>query len=115
AGTAYTIETLNLWGDANTSLELIASDKSTVLASNDDRIAFVDFSSFISYTPSTSGVLYVHSFHSPDFGIYGSYDLKITGNAVVDADGDGYDNTVDCNDNNPAIHPGATEVCNGVD
>jgi hypothetical protein len=34
----------------------------------------------------------------------------------VDADGDGY--TVcggDCDDTNPAIHPGATEVCNGID
>src|SRR5262249_8608794 len=99
----------------NTSLELLASNGSTVLASNDDRVAFVDFSSFISYTPSTSGVLYVHSFHSADVGIYGSYDLKITGNTLVDADGDGYNSSVDCNDNNASIHPGATEICDGID
>jgi PKD repeat protein len=34
---------------------------------------------------------------------------------VVDADGDGYDNRVDCDDHNPAVHPGAVEVCNGID
>ncbi len=39
----------------------------------------------------------------------------------VDADSDGYNVTgsscgpVDCNDANPAINPGATEVCDGVD
>jgi hypothetical protein len=32
-----------------------------------------------------------------------------------DADGDSVNENVDCNDNNPNIHPGATESCDGFD
>lgn len=32
-----------------------------------------------------------------------------------DVDDDGYDSTVDCDDRNFAVHPDATETCNGVD
>lgn len=34
---------------------------------------------------------------------------------VVDADSDGFTVSVDCNDTNASIHPGAPEVCNGLD
>jgi hypothetical protein len=54
-----------------------------------------------------------------------AYDLNNNGMAdcaeCSDADGDGYKvgvgtcGTLDCDDTNAAIHPGATEVCNGVD
>jgi len=33
----------------------------------------------------------------------------------VDHDGDGYLSPADCDDNNPAVNPGALEVCNGMD
>jgi cysteine-rich repeat protein len=32
-----------------------------------------------------------------------------------DSDGDGYAPPQDCNDANPAVHPGAVELCNGID
>ncbi|RME23260.1 MAG: hypothetical protein D6798_13880 [Deltaproteobacteria bacterium] len=34
---------------------------------------------------------------------------------AVDADGDGHDSTVDCDDGDASVHPGATEVCDGID
>jgi pre-peptidase len=77
SGTTYTIETLNLWSGADTSLELRAADGVTVLAANDNR-ATGDQSSLIVYTATAGGPLYVRSFHAPGFGIYGSYDLRVS-------------------------------------
>jgi len=79
SGTAYTIETLNLWSKADTSLQLLASNGTTVLASNDNR-ATGDDSSLIVYTATSSGTLYVRAFHATGLGIYGSYDLRLASN-----------------------------------
>lgn len=45
------------------------------------------------------------------------YSVTITMSIAVDVDGDGFTNcNGDCNDNNPAINPSATEItCDGVD
>jgi hypothetical protein len=115
AAEIYTIETFNLIGDANTSLELLAADGTTVIASNDDRAAG-DPSSLISHSAIQSGPLYLRSVHSSGFGIYGSYDLRISVSAGgTDGDQDGYSVEIDCDDTNPSIHPDADEVCNLID
>lgn len=38
-----------------------------------------------------------------------------TGTGSVDGDIDGYNSDVDCDDHNEAVHPDATESCNGID
>jgi hypothetical protein len=44
----------------------------------------------------------------------GDKDVDDTGGAA-DADGDGFDLTEDCDDTDAEIHPGAVELCDGVD
>ncbi len=48
-----------------------------------------------------------------------SYDnLKVScraANNLVDQDGDGFDNSVDCDDINPNVFPGAQEICDNID
>ena len=50
---------------------------------------------------------------------FATVDANGCSDAQRDADSDGYEGSLgsgeDCNDSNPAIHPGATEVCDGVD
>ncbi len=40
---------------------------------------------------------------------------KSQGPPTVEADDDGYEEALDCDDSNPDVHPGAQEYCDGVD
>jgi hypothetical protein len=77
SGVVYTIQTLNLLSDANTKLELIDTNGSTLLASNDNR-STSDPSSLVTWTAPRSDVFFIRSTHATDLGIYGSYDLSLT-------------------------------------
>ena len=50
-----------------------------------------------------------------DGGSEGGTDGGTDGGSTVDADEDGYTSDVDCDEEDPAVHPDATEICNGVD
>ena len=43
----------------------------------------------------------------------GAIEVEETG--PVDADGDGYTDDEDCDDNNNSVYPGAEDVCDGID
>ena len=80
AGTAYTLETLNLAVDTDTNLDLYKSDGTTLVASNDDGP--VGVASRIDYTPTVTGT-YLLKARALDSlgGVTHSYDLRITAGA----------------------------------
>jgi hypothetical protein len=75
-GTQFVVETVNLFSDANTNLEILDQSGTTVLANNDNRGAF-DESSLLLWTAPAAGTYYARLNHSPDLGVYGSYDLRV--------------------------------------
>lgn len=81
ASTAYVVETASLFGDANTSIQILDHDGSTVLASNDNRSG-TDESSLLVWTAPGAGDYFVRSFHASDLGVYGSWDLRVVQGAV---------------------------------
>ena len=97
AGMNYRIETLNLWSDADTIVN-VRDDSGPALASNDDRAAG-DPSSRIDWIPPVSGRFYVEVVQAGDATPYGSYDLLFV--PPPDQDSDGVPNTMDLCPNAP--------------
>ena len=77
SGQPYRAETANLVSDGNTFLELLDSNGSTVLASNNDRVAG-DQTSLILWTAPRSDVFYLRVTHAADVGVYGGYSVGIS-------------------------------------
>jgi hypothetical protein len=77
-GVVYTVTTSDLVSDANTNLELLDTNGSTVLATNNDCPGFLDGSSCLTVTAPRTDTFYVRVKHAADAGIYGSYTLSIT-------------------------------------
>ena len=77
-GVVYTVTTTNLVSDANTNLEILDTNGTTVLASNNDCAGFTDGSSCLTVTAPRTDTFYIRVKHATDAGIYGSYSLQVT-------------------------------------
>jgi hypothetical protein len=83
SGRTYAIETLNLTNGADTVLDLLATDGTTVLATNDDTLGFT-LASRIQWKAPSSGTYFVRCsrYTGPtNLAHYGSYDLRISESA----------------------------------
>jgi len=69
------------------------------------------YTAYAAYGGHDVALFFYSYYYGYTFDQYAYWD--ITGG--VDADGDGYSTLWDCNDADPATHPGAAEVCDGYD
>ncbi len=76
SGQTYRAKTGAQISDANTFLELLDSNGSTVLASNND-VAPGNEDSQIDWTAPRSDTFYLRVTHWPDWGVYGTYLIRI--------------------------------------
>ena len=105
AGTDYEFSANRLCATCDTFMRLFDTDMTSELGSNDD---WVRFDSAIQYTPTVSGTYFVEVRALNN--IFGVTTYTFGARILVDDDGDGWSTYHDCNDNDFAIKPNATEV-----
>ncbi len=105
AGTDYEFSANRLCATCDTFMRLLDADMTSELDSNDD---WVEFDSAIQYTPTVSGTYFVEVRALNN--IFGVTTYTFGARILVDDDGDGWSTYHDCNDNDFAIKPNATEL-----
>jgi hypothetical protein len=122
AGVHYEFSANRLSYSSDMYLTLFDVDGTTLLVANDDTISL---DPGFDYTPTADGTFYLlaQSYYSHSYDPVGLAAYTLGVHLFVDADADGWSSAYDCNDANPAINPGATDVpgdgidqnCDGMD
>ncbi len=116
-GILYEVVTDNLSFNADPEMQLYASNRTTLLAENDDiNRAKGNYAARIRYTPTTTGLFYIRLTDAHEgSGSNTSYELRVNeiGSAKLDSNTDGQINTLDLFALSRTWTPGGEDVKNG--
>jgi uncharacterized protein (TIGR03382 family) len=116
-GTKYSVTAADIDNSSTTGEDLYATSSGRVggvlSTSGGNGVGTVSFGSTSTAVTSLE-INHIVLTGSPNGTIY-RVCVDDGGVTTVDADGDGYPSSSDCDDSDPSVYPGATERCNGKD